>query len=243
MSTWLRDELPPSPAPRSPAHARAGARSAAHAQALADERRAASSYRLQGRPPRLTPRITSEGAEWLASASPRPDSALALWETRPGTPAVLPCGTAFDVVNVPAVFGRRLLDRLWGEGPGSGPVAAHLGRMLLFAAPGTSRRLPALLAWEEWGDAVPPMLCHGVGDAVTIPPPVPGGEEGPRWLAAPDTRSPWLPGPEVVLWACVRVVRTASARVVRTTSAGDVRVSISPGADGGANVYDVSTRR
>ena len=54
---------------------------------------------------------------------------------------------------MPAVFGRRMLDRLWDDGPGSGPVAAYRGRILLFAAPGTAQRLPSLLRWEEWGSA------------------------------------------------------------------------------------------
>ncbi|MCP9945726.1 hypothetical protein LUX12_14475 [Streptomyces somaliensis] len=220
MSTWLRDETPPGPA---------------HAPFGTAECRANPFQRPGAHAPRHSSQVTAEGAEWLASASPHPASALAPREAHPGAPAVLTCGTVFDVVNAPAVFGRRLLDRLWEEGPGSGPVAAHLGRVLLFTAPGTSRRLPALLAWEEWGDAVPPLLYHGVGDAVTVPPPAPGGGEGPRWLVAPDTLSPWLPGPEVVLWACVRVARA--------TSPGDVRVSISPHAGGGASVYDVSRRR
>lgn len=56
-----------------------------------------------------------------------------------------------------------MLDRLWSEGPGSGPVATHRGRMLLFTAPGTAQRLPSLLHWEEWGHAVPPLLYHGAG--------------------------------------------------------------------------------
>ncbi|MER5882765.1 bifunctional DNA primase/polymerase [Streptomyces sp. NPDC001941] len=182
-----------------------------------------------------TARVTASGVDWLASASAYPRSTRALWESRPTAPAVLPCGTAFDVVNVPAVFGRRMLDRLWAEGPGSGPVALHRGRMLLFTPPGTAHRLPSLLDWEEWGDSVPPLLCHGTGDAVTVPPLAPGGAGGPRWVVAPDTRHPWLPGPEVILWACVRAARTASAAAVR--------ISIFPPADQGANVYDVSRRR
>ncbi|GAA4918412.1 bifunctional DNA primase/polymerase [Streptomyces coeruleoprunus] len=218
MSTWLRDETPLSPA---------------HGDI--DERRADLFQRLRDTTPHHTTQITADGAEWLVSASSYAVSTLALWEARPTAPAVLPCGTAFDVVNVPAIFGRRLLDRLWAEGPGSGPVATHRGRMLLFTAPGTSQRLPSLLRWEEWGDAVPPMLCHGVGDAVTVPPLAPGVAEGPRWVVAPDTRGPWLPGPEVLLWAC--------GRVARATSAADVRVSIFAQADPGANVYDVSRRR
>ncbi|MFH8606530.1 bifunctional DNA primase/polymerase [Streptomyces sp. NPDC018029] len=183
--------------------------------------------------------VTAEGAAWLASAETYPRSALALWRSRPDAPAVLPCGSAFDVVSVPAVFGRRMLDRLWGEGPGSGPVAAHRGRVLLFASPGTAQRLPALLEWEEWGPAVPPVLCHGTGDAVTVPPLVAGGEIGgrlgSRWLVAPGTRHPWLPGPEVFLWACVRAARSAASPAVR--------LSIFPRGDQGAKVYDVSRRR
>ncbi|MEU5581487.1 bifunctional DNA primase/polymerase [Streptomyces huasconensis] len=187
--------------------------------------------------------LTAEGAAWLASAETYPRSALAQWRARPTAPAVLPCGSAFDVVSVPAVFGRRMLDRLWEEGPGSGPVAAQRGRTLLFAAPGTASRLPSLLEWEEWGRAVPSVLCHGTGDAVTVPPLTAAAEDagpgetrlGSRWLVAPDTRHPWLPGPEVMLWACVRAARSAASSAVR--------VSIFPGADQDAKVYDVSRRR
>lgn len=132
---------------------------------------------------------------------PHPRSTLSLWEARPTAPAVLPCGSAFDVVNVPVVFGRRMLDRLWEEGPGSGPVAVHRGRMLLFAAPGTAHRLPALLHWEEWGEAIPVLLCHGRGDAIAVPALRPSAADpaadGPaadrpasRWLVAPDGRQP-----------------------------------------------------
>ncbi|WP_244315641.1 hypothetical protein [Streptomyces albidochromogenes] len=177
-----------------------------------------------------------------------PRSTLSRWESRPTDSGVLPCGSVFDVVSVPAVFGRRMLDRLWADGPGSGPVAVHRGRMLLFASPGTAQRLPSLLAWEEWGrtgaggDAakapVPPVLCHGPGDAVTVPPlsaPAGPAGAGARWLVAPDVRHPWLPGAEAMLWACVRAARPGPA--------DEPRISIFPPADPGANVYDVSRRR
>ncbi len=116
--------------------------------------------------------VTSDGAAWLASAGPYPRSTLALWEERPDAPVVLPCGSSFDVVSASAIFGRRMLDRMWADGPGSGPVAESRGRILLFAAPGTAQRLPSLLEWEEWGGrtgTVPSLLCHGTGDAVTVP--------------------------------------------------------------------------
>ncbi|MDH6626626.1 hypothetical protein M2271_004443 [Streptomyces sp. LBL] len=174
--------------------------------------------------------ITPDGAAWLASAGTHPRSTLALWEERPDAPVVLPCGSAFDVVSAPAVFGRRMVDRLWAQGPGSGPVAAFRGRMLLFAPPGTAQRLPSLLHWEEFGRTatIPPLLCHGIGDAVTVPAPLAAdgspGRPDARWLVAPETRRPWLPGPEFLLWAAVRAARAA------------VRISIFPPADQGAKV-------
>ncbi|WP_326722896.1 bifunctional DNA primase/polymerase [Streptomyces sp. NBC_00243] len=198
--------------------------------------------------------VTPEGVAWLASAGTYPRSTLALWEERPGAPVVLPCGSTFDIVNTPVIFGRRMLDRLWDEGPGSGPVATYRGRMLLFAAPGTAQRLPSLLDWEEWGSharsegsgrsgGIPPLLCHGTGDAVTVPAPGVGDTKGPgpanrpesRWLVAPDTRQPWLPGPEILLWAAVRAARAAASAAVR--------ISIFPPRDQDAKVYDVSRRR
>lgn len=195
--------------------------------------------------------VTSEGTAWLASAGTYPRSTLTLWEERPTAPVVLPCGTLFDVVSVPALFGRRMLDRMRDEGPGSGPVAVYRGRVLLFASPGTAQRLPSLMAWEEWGSpgrtgAVPPLLCHGPGDAVTVPAlrPVPdraasdraaSDRLASRWLVAPSTRTPWLPGPDVLLWAAVRAARSGVPAAVR--------ISIFPPADQGAKVYDVSRRR
>jgi hypothetical protein len=195
-------------------------------------------------PPDRASGVTSDGAAWLASAATHPRSALALWRERPDAPVVLPCGTVFDVVSAPALFGRRMLDGLWDEGPGSGPVAACRGRVLIFAGPGSAQRLPSLLSWEEWGrtGAVPPLLCHGAGDAVTLPAPLPttpspGTSPGVstsgdvRWVVGPDSLRPWLPGPELLLWAAVRAARATP------------RISIFPPPDLGANVYDVSRRR
>lgn len=206
--------------------------------------------------------VTPAGADWLASSSAFPRSVHALWAVRPGAPSTLPCGTAFDVVSAGPLFGRRMLDRLWTAGPGTGPVALHGGRMLLFAEPGTAQRLPALLRWHEWqgggnrGDAdrdrsaetIPPLLCYGLGDAVTVPPPVPGGNCPPttRWLVAPDVRRPWLPDTETLLWACVRAVRAGrggGGQAGATGSAGGPGPSISGPSEQGAKVYRVTRRR
>lgn len=130
--------------------------------------------------------VTAAGAAWLAGATAYPRSTLAQWTAHPGSPGVLPCGTAFDVVNVPVLFGRRMLEHLWADGPGSGPVATHRGRMLLFAAPGTAQRLPSLLDWEEWGSRPGPRAGQT--------PCRPGGRTAPRTgsrrcsVTAPATR-------------------------------------------------------
>lgn len=182
---------------------------------------AMTSPALDTRCARPATHVTPQGAAWLASAAADPERTLALWQARPTALATLPCGSAFDVVNVPLVLGRRVLDLLWSEGPGSGPVAVHRGRMLLFASPGAAHRLPALLAWEEWGGSrtAPAPLCHGRGDAVTVPPLA--AAPGPsRWLVAPDARTPWLPGPEALLWAFVRAARSPAP-----TGPGDIDFS------------------
>ncbi|TVL87933.1 bifunctional DNA primase/polymerase [Streptomyces sp. SAJ15] len=207
---------------------------------------------MSRRPRHPRPYATPEGADWLASASPFPRSVRALWAEHPAAQVVLPCGVTFDVISVPALFGRHMVSRLWAYGPGTGPVGAQRDRILIFAMPGCAQRLPALLRWEEWGAATPPLLCHGAGDAVTVPPPhpveptmgpgeaataaAPGPAEDPtdpawgemaatagrpgrrpiaepaaRWLVAPTAGDPWLPGPDVLLWACVRAAR-ATAR-------------------------------
>ncbi|WP_328326831.1 MULTISPECIES: bifunctional DNA primase/polymerase [unclassified Streptomyces] len=245
MSAWQRDDDSTGiPSGRGPGLRGSGIKgSGIHSSSVlrvpAGNSSAALSRILDEQDGRHATAVTPAGAGWLASAAPYPRSALSLWESRPTAPNVLDCGSVFDVVNVPAIFGRRMLDTLWSEGPGSGPVAGHRGRMLLFAAPGTAQRLPSLLHWEEWGDAVPPLLCHGTGDAVTVPSltsSVP--RSGPRWLVAPDTRHPWLPGPEVMLWACVRAARAAAAPATKADA-----LSIFPRADQGAKVYDVSRRR
>ncbi len=161
--------------------------------------------------------LTVAGEAWLASASEYPRSMRALWESRPWAPTVLPCGRAFDVISMPSLFGRKVLDELWASGPGCGPVAGYRGRTLLFVQPGAAPRLRSLLAWEEWARDVPPLLCHGRGDAVTVPPvqrPADPSAAAPngRWIVAPDTSDPWLPGAAVLLWACVRAARGPAPR-------------------------------
>lgn len=228
---------PAAPAPASRATPAAGTATAATAATAA----------------RVT-RVTGAGADWLASASRFPRSVHALWALRPGAPSVLPCGTAFDVVSTPVLYGRRLLDRLWSAGPGSGPAALHRGRVLVFTAPGCADRLPALLRWEEWRrrgpagharpdeETSPPLLCHGLGDTVTIPPLLPDPASpapATHWLVAPAVRQPWLPGAEMLLWAHIRMER--DSRAGRDGEGGGKRIFAPQDRD--AKVYDVSRRR
>lgn len=151
------------------------------------------------------------GAEWLVSASDYPRSLRALWSARPWAPSVLPCGTKFDVVNAPELYGRRVLDELWSAGPGCGPVAALPGRLLVFARPGTADRLRTLLSWGEWSAHIPPLLFHGPGDAVTVPPLCRLATTPSRWVIAPDTIRPQLPDSGDLLRACVRSARAPAA--------------------------------
>lgn len=185
--------------------------------------------------------FTPAGIDWLASASAFPRSVRALWSLHPGRAVELPCGTVFDVVSAPAMFGRRLLNALCRAGHGGGPVAVHRGRLLLFAAPGTAGRLPTLLRWEEWsgsGARIPALLCHGTGDVVRVPAPGGGGTArhgGGRWVTAPSLRRPALPGPEVLLWGAVRASHAGRERTAEGAIFARRR--------GGARVFCVSGRR
>ena len=135
-------------------------------------------------------------------------STLALWESRPGAPVVAAVrrGPSSTSSNVPAIFGRRMLDRLWSEGPGSGPVARSTAAGCCCspppAPPSGCRSLWLGGVGRTCRTAAP---CHGTGDAVTVPPlaaadPPPTAGSRAGW-SLPDTRHPWLPGPEVLLWA------------------------------------------
>ena len=173
-------------------------------------------------PPPPAARTTTAGVEWLLSADTPGQRVRLLWATQPGAPGVLRCGTVFDVVSLALVPGRALLERLWRSGPGSGPVAVHRDRLLLFAEPGTAGLLPRLLAWEVWDDGggppgaetIPRVIGHGLGDTVTVPGPDPaaGAATGCRWLVAPEVRHPWLPDAEALLWAHVRAHRARPSR-------------------------------
>ncbi|MFD8588464.1 bifunctional DNA primase/polymerase [Streptomyces sp. NPDC059637] len=183
-----------------------------------------------GHPEEPAERVTPDGLAWLASASRFPRSVVALWSAAPSSVRALPCGALFDAVSLPALFGRRVLDQLWTAGPGSGPAARQGGRLTFLTAPGTADRLPSLLDWEEWGDRVPPPLCHGLGDEISLPPLVPAPGSRAHWVVAPRSRTPWLPGPGVLLWACIRAARAGTAGTAGTAGAAGASAGAGPGA-------------
>ncbi|GAA3061817.1 hypothetical protein GCM10020000_51340 [Streptomyces olivoverticillatus] len=143
--------------------------------------------------------VTPAGADWLASASRFPRSVQALWSDNPTACLVLPCGSAFDVISAPP---RCSAAGCWTA---CGPRAPAPARSPPSAAgcwssppPGTAQRLPALLGWEEWagrGEDLPPLLCHGVGDAVTVPALCPPGESEPSPPPHPLAGRPGGPPP------------------------------------------------
>ncbi|MFD7890421.1 hypothetical protein ACFV3O_18545, partial [Streptomyces albidoflavus] len=80
------------------------------------------------------------------------------WTVTDGAVPLLPAGTAFDALSLPAAAGREVLDRLR---PAT-PVALDGETVHLLVAPGSAGELPGLLDWLEWGPLVPEL--RGVGE-------------------------------------------------------------------------------
>ncbi|MBD0707609.1 MULTISPECIES: SCO3374 family protein [unclassified Streptomyces] len=113
------------------------------------------------------------------------------WATVAGPPVRLATGLRFDVLELPAGAGRRLLGRM---GP-TGPVALSGGRMRLLVAAGTAEELPGLLDWLEWGGIALDLAALGTGGRMTAP--LPPGREGSGAPAGSVWLRPPVPGREV----------------------------------------------
>ncbi|MET9348142.1 SCO3374 family protein [Streptomyces termitum] len=124
---------------------------------------------------------------------------LALWYERelgwaavPGPPAQLVTGLRFDVLDLPAAAGRRVLRRVDAA---TGPVALRGRRMRFLVAAGSAEELPGLLEWLEWGGISLDLAALGADGRMTAPPPPGRGGSGAPgaavWLRAPE------PGREV----------------------------------------------
>ncbi|MEJ3747337.1 bifunctional DNA primase/polymerase [Actinomycetes bacterium KLBMP 9797] len=127
---------------------------------------------------------------WEAAASTDPERIADWWRQRPHT-VLLATGRAFDVLDVSAHLGLRVLGaaRLYagvigaGRGQVRGPVAvAPTGRWMFFVRPGDPLR-------PELADSLD-VVRHGPGSWVPAPPTrLP---EGPvRWSVSPEETS-WL---------------------------------------------------
>lgn len=118
------------------------------------------------------------------------------WQVTDGVPPLLPAGTAFDALSLPAAAGREVLDRL---SPAT-PVAVDGQTMHVLVAPGSAEELPGLLDWLEWGALVPEL--RGVGEGGLLAAPAPPGLRtrgvAARWVRPPlaggPGRAPVLPG-------------------------------------------------
>ncbi|MFJ7152176.1 SCO3374 family protein [Streptomyces sp. NPDC100445] len=87
------------------------------------------------------------------------------WPTVPGRPLRLRTGVLFDVLDVPAEAGARVLRLL---APGS-PVALRGDRMELLLAAGGAEEVPGVLEWLEWGAVRLDLRLLGAGGTVRAP--------------------------------------------------------------------------
>ncbi len=174
--------------------------------------------------------VTLAGADWLASASPHPDEMHALWATRPAAPERAAVRHRLRRDQRPralrAADGRPFMVRrsrlgAGGGAPrpdpalrrsGHGPAAARAARL-----GGVGHRRPAAAVPRQRRRGHRPAaapLSGAAEDAPAIGPFLaaeePSAPAGSRWLVAPDVRDPWLPGPDVLLWACVRAARSVA---------------------------------
>ncbi|WJK43553.1 bifunctional DNA primase/polymerase [Solwaraspora sp. WMMA2056] len=129
---------------------------------------------------------------WERDASDRPDRVSAWWRTRPH-PVLLATGHAFDVLDVPARLGLRVLCTLRlrggaampGQGQLRGPVAVTpTGRWMFLVRPGDTLR-------PELDDSLD-VIQHGSGSWIPAPPTL--LPEGPvRWAVGPQEVGWYLP--------------------------------------------------
>ncbi|MCB5180014.1 SCO3374 family protein [Streptomyces antimicrobicus] len=122
------------------------------------------------------------------------------WPVVGGPPAQLATGTLFDVLEVPADAGVRLLHRAVATGP-----VARMGRRMRFlVAAGSAEELDGLLDWLEWGGVALDLTALGAGGRITAPAPPgrgghggPGGRSGAAGAVRPGGTAVWLrpPGP------------------------------------------------
>ncbi|CAL9592056.1 hypothetical protein SUDANB2_05243 [Streptomyces sp. enrichment culture] len=115
--------------------------------------------------------------EWLASVAPDPEACRWEWERNPLGVALLPAGSAWDVLILPGELGYATLDVLSRVLDQPGPVLVDFGdeRMGFFVPPGTAAR------WLGTG-----IRTAGAGTWIVVPYPGRSSPGGVRWLVPPD---------------------------------------------------------
>ncbi|MBW5484220.1 SCO3374 family protein [Streptomyces bambusae] len=106
------------------------------------------------------------------------------WPVAGGPPVQLLTGTRFDVLDVPADAGLRLLRRPVA----TGPVARSGRRMHFLVAAGSAAELDGLLDWLEWGGVALDLAALGEGGRIAAP--VPPGQVCHAASGGPWRRSP-----------------------------------------------------
>jgi hypothetical protein len=145
----------------------------------------------------LDPRCAAPGmhpasADWALEATGARARIESWWTEHPRAGVVLPTGTRFDVLSLPAAAGRDVLARLERYPEHLGPVAtAADGRVLFFVRPGARRSMASV--WDryeaerergfDWD-----LRLHGPGDYVVAPPSGLGGAHSMSWLVSPYSR-------------------------------------------------------
>ncbi|MEU6895175.1 SCO3374 family protein [Streptomyces sp. NPDC046557] len=171
-------------------------------------------------PPRLAPEADSPAA-WYARVPG--------WGVVGTAPPRLATGTAFDVLELPADAGTRVLRRRIA----TGPVAVEGHRMRFLVAPGSAEELDGLLDWLEWRGVELDLTALGAGGLITAPaPPGQPAAHDPRgaavWLRPPEqgceASLPALPGrgqgagPDLVRLVAAAATECHRARLRRRTA-------------------------
>ena len=154
--------------------------------------------------------------DWAEAASTDPARVATWWRSRPHG-VLLPTGRAFDVLEVPADLGRRVLDAIATHPAGSGirgPVlVTPTGRWMFLVRPGDPLR-PELEHCLQ-------VVRHGEGSWIPAPPTrLPEGTV--RWAVAPEQAHWQLPDSYLVQNALIEGLRSAGAPVTNDLRPGQL---------------------
>lgn len=136
------------------------------------------------------------------------------WAAAPYANIILPTGRVFDVIDVPAAEGMLALARIGRSGQGCGPVAAIESQRYLFFVATRGAPDDEYEWWTSSLDCVPEMLedhpglrWHCRDSYVLAPPSRLSTGATVSWIRPPESDTPWLPDPIVILDLLTEVQR------------------------------------